>query len=116
MMIYDDPKMPETPWRRIRFATNDVVERALRSDPSKNYSYTAVQSAYINSSTGVGPSPIAADRVGGLVAFGYFPISTQHESHSLSMTFLDILLSGCVVQHKRGRIGNTLKSICFVTI
>lgn len=43
------------------FATADVVEQALRSDPSHNYSYTAVQSAYINSSTGVGPSPIAAD-------------------------------------------------------
>ena len=43
------------------FATADVVEPALRSDPSQNYSYTAVQSAYINSSTGVGPSPIAAD-------------------------------------------------------
>lgn len=43
------------------FATADVVEPALRSDPSQNYSYTAVQSAYVNSSTGVGPSPIAAD-------------------------------------------------------
>lgn len=43
------------------FATDDVVEPALRSDPSHDYSYTAVQSAYANSNTGVRPSPIAAD-------------------------------------------------------
>lgn len=42
------------------FATADEVEPALRSDSSHNYSYTPVQGAYINSSTGVVPSPVAA--------------------------------------------------------
>lgn len=42
------------------FATADVVEPALRPDSSHDYSYTPVEGAYINSSTGVVPSPIAA--------------------------------------------------------
>lgn len=41
------------------FATADVVEPVLRPDSSHDYSYTPVQGAYINSSTGVVPSPIA---------------------------------------------------------
>lgn len=42
------------------FATADEVEPALRPDSSHNYSYTSVQGAYMNRSTGVMPSPIVA--------------------------------------------------------
>lgn len=42
------------------FATAEVVEPSLRPDSSHGYSYTSVQGAYINSSTGVVPSPVAA--------------------------------------------------------
>lgn len=42
------------------FATADVVEPALRSGSSHDYSYTPVRGAYINSSIGVVPSPTAA--------------------------------------------------------
>lgn len=42
------------------FATTEVVEPSLRPDSSHGYSYTSVQGAYMNSSTGVVPSPIAA--------------------------------------------------------
>lgn len=42
------------------FATAEEVEPALRPDSPHNYSYTSVQGAHINRSTGVVPSPIVA--------------------------------------------------------